>query len=40
LARNVQLGAEGDRAVVLTFDNRGQALRCLYDASLHEFKTD
>jgi hypothetical protein len=26
LARNVQRGAQGDKAVVLTFDNRGQAL--------------
>jgi len=36
-ARNVELRAQRDKAVVLTFDNRGQALRRLDSPSLHGF---
>ena len=38
LARNVELRAQRYKTVVLTFDNRGQALRWLYDPSLHQFQ--
>ena len=38
LARNVELRAQRYKTVVLTFDNRGSALRWLHDLSLHQFK--
>jgi hypothetical protein len=38
LARNVELRALRHKAVLLAFDNRGQALRWLHSPSLHWFK--
>src|ERR1035438_5528567 len=37
-ARNIEFRTKSHKTVVLTFDNRGQALRQLHDPSLHRFK--
>ena len=38
LARNIEFRAKSYKTIVLTFNNRGQALRRLHDPSLHQFK--
>jgi hypothetical protein len=36
LARDIEFRAQRHKPVILTFDNRGQALRWLHDPSLHQ----